>query len=199
MNYITNYETLISHGYQTERKVALECLNAALDAASTYEGTKRVIRCDSEAIYAGERRIPYSELDHVYVVGAGKGTFPIVKALDEILGDRIDGGVVALKEITEQLRNPKLELIHAAHPVPDERSLEAGEKIAKLADSLTERDLVLACITGGCSSLMVLPPDGIPFSDIRELGGGADEMRGSHQRDEHDPQAYLPDQGRRTA
>lgn len=170
MNYITNYERLVDHGYQKERKVALDCLNAALDAASTYEGTKRVIRCDSENLYAGDNKIPFSQIDHIYVVGAGKGTFPIVKALDEILGERIDKGVVALKEITEALSNPKVELIHASHPVPDERSLEAGEKIAELADSLTERDLVLACITGGCSSLMVLPPEEIPFSDIRELG-----------------------------
>ena len=170
MNYITNYDSLTGHGYQKERKIALDCLNVALDAASTYEGTKRTIRCGQECLYIGNHKLPFCQIHHIYVVGAGKGTFPIVKALDEILGSRIDGGIVALKEITEELSNPQIELIHAAHPVPDERSLEAGRKIAQLAASLTEKDLVFACITGGCSSLMALPPDEIPFDDIRLLG-----------------------------
>lgn len=170
MNYITNYESLLDHGYQKARKTALDCLNVALDAASTYEGTKRILRCDAENIYVGTERIPISQLEHIYVVGAGKGTFPIVKALDEILGSRIDEGVVALKEITEPLSNQRIALIHASHPVPDERSLEAGKRIAALAEKLTSKDLVFACITGGCSSLMLLPPDDIPFSDIQALG-----------------------------
>ncbi len=149
MNYITNYESLLDHGYQKARKTALDCLNVALDAASTYEGTKRILRCDAENIYVGTERIPISQLEHIYVVGAGKGTFPIVKALDEILGSRIDEGVVALKEITEPLSNQRIALIHASHPVPDERSLEAGKRIAALAEKLTSKDLVFACIKIG--------------------------------------------------
>ena len=170
MNYIVNYDGLTDHGYQKERKVALDCLNVALDAASTYQGTKRIVRRDTENLYVGEKCIPFAEIGHIYIVGAGKGTFPIVKALDEILGNRISKGVVALKEEAEGLSNPTVELIHASHPVPDEKSLEAGRKIAALAGQLTEKDVVFACITGGCSSLMVLPPEEIPFEDIVELG-----------------------------
>ncbi len=170
MNYFTNYDELVNHGYIKARKMALDCLNVALDAASTYAGTKRVVKCDSEYLYVGNTKLAFADIHHIYIVGAGKGTFPVVKALDEILGERIHRGVVALKELREGLSNSRIELIHSSHPVPDERSLEAGVRIAELAEELTKDDVVFACVTGGCSSLMVLPPDDIPFDDIRVLG-----------------------------
>ncbi len=168
MNYIKNYEQLVNHGCQEERRIALDCLNVALDAASTYHGTKRVVSSDDHALYVGEQIFALDTIDRIYLVGAGKGTYPIVCALNEILGDRIDGGVVALKDFDENPL-PTVELIKAAHPVPNEKSLEAGKKIAALGDTLTEKDLVFVCITGGCSSLMVLPPEGILLEDVIQV------------------------------
>jgi len=169
MNYFTNYDQLVSHGCSEERKIALDCLNIALDAASTYQGTKQIITCDDSGFTAGDRRFQWEEVERLFVVGAGKGSFPIALALHEILGDHIAGGVVALKDFDHNPM-PRIEMIRSGHPVPDEKSLQSGQKIAALAQTLTERDVVITCLTGGCSSLMVLPPEGIPFNDIQQVG-----------------------------
>lgn len=51
-----------------------------------------------------------------------------------------------------------------------EKSLLAGQKIAEIASQVTEKDLVFVCVTGGCSSLMVLPPEPLSIQDISALG-----------------------------
>lgn len=169
-NWFCNYERITDHGCSKERQVALECMGAALSAANTYEGTYKVVSCDEKNIYVDDKTIPFESIGRIFVVGAGKGSFPIVKALQEILRNRIYGGAVALKDESEILGDSRIEIIHSSHPVPDEKSLLAGQKIAEIASQVTENDLVFVCVTGGCSSLMVLPPEPLSIQDISALG-----------------------------
>ncbi len=54
----------------------------------------------------------------------------------------------------------RIELVEAAHPVPDEAGLKAAERILALTDGLTADDLVLCLISGGGSALLTLPAEG---------------------------------------
>lgn len=164
MNYIKNYNDLIGHGFRVERKVALDCINVALEAANTYRGTLRQLSLHGSLLHAGATVYDLTTIRNIYVVGAGKGSYPIAKAVDEILGTRITNGIVAVKDpAAEKLKY--IQIVPASHPVPDEASLMVGEAIKAIAQNLHNDDLVITCLTGGCSSLMVLPVDGVSLED----------------------------------
>ena len=60
---------------------------------------------------------------------------------------------------------PRIEVVEASHPVPDAAGLAAAERILALTDGLTEDDLVLCLISGGGSSLLTLPAEGLSLQD----------------------------------
>ncbi|MGZ5275900.1 MAG: DUF4147 domain-containing protein, partial [Caldimonas sp.] len=77
----------------------------------------------------------------------------------------------------------RIEVVEAAHPVPDEAGRRAAERIAALAHRLTADDLVLCLISGGASSLLALPADGVSLDEKRAInrallrsGAAIDEM-----------------------
>jgi len=63
----------------------------------------------------------------------------------------------------------RIEIIEAAHPVPDDRSLEAGRRIVQAVQGLTQDDLVIAMISGGSSSLMVLPAGAMTLAEKQDI------------------------------
>jgi glycerate-2-kinase len=139
-------------------------LNAALTKADTYKGTRRLIRLERKNLFVGDKVFDLSRVNHIYVVGAGKGSFPIALALDKILGKRITAGIVLVKDYgKEKLRH--IRVLKAGHPVPDRMSLLGGYEVQKIASRASKDDLVFACMTGGCSALLVLPVRGVTLRD----------------------------------
>lgn len=110
---IKNYDMLLSHGETKTRKVALDIAEAAIQRAIPYHETLRLIRRTPESISIGERTIFLREIDHIYVVGVGKGAYPIAQALEEKLGDLIDEGVVLVKK-GDTRRLKRIEIIESA-------------------------------------------------------------------------------------
>jgi glycerate-2-kinase len=164
VRYFKNYKELIGHGSRKARKDALACLASALFAADTYEGSRRVVRRDGNILKVGNRTYHLSDVGDIYVVGAGKGSFPMALYLDRLLGSRIKEGIVLVKGgVTEAAKHIKV--IKAGHPVPDQASLYGGKEIQRIGNMVKAGDLVFACMTGGCSALTVLPVDGITLED----------------------------------
>jgi len=163
-NMIRNYEQLISHGDKAARKVALDCLNRALEAADTYAGTRRVVRLETDTLYVGHKTFDLGRMKNIYVLAAGKGSLPIAQALDEILGERIKAGIVLVKKSgPEKLKY--LRVLESGHPIPNEASLVGALEIQRIASLMQKEDLVFVCMTGGCSALMVLPAEGLTLDD----------------------------------
>ena len=63
----------------------------------------------------------------------------------------------------------RIEVVEAAHPVPDAAGLAAAQRILDLTQGLTEHDLVLCLISGGGSSLLTLPCDGVTLEDKQRI------------------------------
>ena len=165
---IKNRQRLLSHGNRKLREHALEIIEAGIKAANPGLGTQKIIRLEGNSLVVGNRRYDLDKIRHIYVVGAGKGAFPIAESLEKILGDLIYRGVVSVKK-GEKRRLKKIEIIEAGHPLPDENSLMAAQKILALAKAAGEGDLVFAAVTGGSSALATLPPKGITLEEIKQL------------------------------
>lgn len=92
----------------------------------------------------------------ILVLGAGKASARMALGLERLLGERISGGVVAVKEgHLEQLT--RVRLVEASHPVPDARSAAAAEAVLDLARQAGADDLVIVLISGGGSAILAAP------------------------------------------
>ncbi|MDR1658980.1 MAG: DUF4147 domain-containing protein [Desulfovibrio sp.] len=164
MTYFRNHDELLSHGNATLRADALDILDAGLAAADPGRKTRELVSLEGDVLRIAGREFDLRKAGGIYVLGAGKATFPIADALDGILGDRITDGLVICKEGQEgELKHCRMFL--ASHPIPGEAGLAAARRVLDLARGTAPGDIVLACITGGSSALMPLPVPEISLED----------------------------------
>ncbi len=161
---IKNSEELLLKGNIQGRWVALQVLEHALKKIDTYNAVKRSIRVKGDRLFVGDVEYELSKLNNIYVLGAGKASFDIAKALEDVLQERIRDGVIIEKKGREKKLN-KIRIIEAGHPIPDEAGLMGAVEITKMANKASEGDLVFVAITGGCSALMPLPAEGLTLED----------------------------------
>ena len=167
VNYFKNFDQIVSRGNRRMRAEAMEILNAGLLMADPGKATHDLVKLDGKDLLIGQKKYLLSSFPGIYVIGAGKATFPIAKALDTILGNRITDGIVTCKDGQEgELENIRLRL--ASHPIPDEKGMAASEEILALAGKTGPGDLVFSCITGGSSALMPLPVPEITLEDKKK-------------------------------
>lgn len=97
------------------------------------------------------------------IIGAGKASGAMAKALEDAWDGPLDGIVVT--RYGYRLPTERLEVVEAAHPVPDAAGRKAAQRIFNAVQGLTEDDLVLALISGGGSALLAAPAEGISLED----------------------------------
>jgi glycerate-2-kinase len=165
---IKNSKELISHGQIDLRKRILEIVTHALQAVDPYEATHRHLRLDGDKLFVGEKSYDLNAYENIYAIGAGKATYRQAVALEEILGDRLSGGFIAVKD--GQMGPLQLiKAVEAAHPVPDQRSFEAGQELVRIAENAGPHDLVICLMSGGVSSLAINPVDSISLENKIEM------------------------------
>ena len=138
------------------RRHALDIFNAALKAADPAEAVLRHVRVEGDILRAGRKRYRLSQLKNIYVVGAGKASAAMARAVERLLASRITSGAVSVKygHVTPLKR---IRLIECGHPVPDEAGVEGARTIAGIVASATEDDLIICVISGGASALLPFP------------------------------------------
>lgn len=97
------------------------------------------------------------------VIGAGKGSAQMARAFENLWLAPMEGVVVTRYGFGVPCE--KIEIIEAAHPVPDEAGLLASDRLLKAVENLTSDDLVVALISGGGSALLPAPPEGMTLED----------------------------------
>ncbi len=168
MNYIQNLEMLLSHGNVKLRRMALDIVNHALGRADPYRAVKELVRLQGDILEVGKISIDLKKQGRIFLLGAGKATFPIAKALEEILGDRIADGVIICK-YGQQGNLSRSRLYLSSHPIPDEAGFKAAREALALAGKTSAKDIVFACVTGGSSALMPYPAEGITLEEKRQV------------------------------
>ncbi len=111
------------------------------------------------------------------LTAAGKGGWQMAKAAYELLGDRIQDGVVITKY--DHAKGPigNLRIFEAGHPVPDENSFRATQAAIDLVAGLGPEDTVLFLLSGGGSALFekpLIPPEELTGLTKQLLACGAD-------------------------
>ena len=134
-------------------------LRSIFDAAVASADPRKVL-----AAYLPER----PTRGRVVVVGAGKSAARMASALEDAWPDvPLEGGVVTRYGYTTPTR--RIEVLEAAHPVPDACSERAADRMLAAVKGLAPNDLVIALISGGGSSLMAKPAPGLTLADKQSV------------------------------
>ena len=101
------------------------------------------------------------------VIGAGKASAAMAKAVERHWAGQLEGLVVT--RYGHAVPCDRIEIVEAAHPVPDEAGHAAAKRILDLAKGAGPDDLVLCLISGGGSALLTLPANGISLADKQTI------------------------------
>lgn len=107
--------------------------------------------------------LPARPKGRTIVVGAGKGAAQLAQAFERLWDGHLTGAVVTRRGFGAPCR--RIEVIEAAHPVPDAAGLAGAERLLELVSGLSEDDLVVALIAGGGSALLPAPAGGLTLDD----------------------------------
>jgi len=174
MSIIKNKEALLSNAQSERDKIARRIALNAIEEALKAVDPKRIIfsrvSLEGESLKIDDYKIDLSSYKRIFVLGGGKASGAMAEALELILNDRIDDGVIVIpKGTANDHRLNHIKLHESSHPIPDESSVSGAMKILELAKEAEEGDLVICLISGGGSSLMALPKEGISLEDKQRM------------------------------
>jgi len=106
--------------------------------------------------------LPEKPKGRIIVIGAGKASARMAEAVEAAWGP-CEGLVITRYGYARPCQG--IEIVEAAHPVPDAAGLEATARMLSLVDSAQEGDFVLALISGGASALLVQPVPGVSLAE----------------------------------
>ena len=141
-----------------------QLLRVGLKAADPCIAMEREVKIQDGILRVGKRAFNLTKCQRVVCVGAGKATARMAVTLERLLGARLEGGVVVVKDGHGQ-RTQKIQVLEASHPVPDHRSERAAGCILSTIQSLSSQDLLIVLLSGGASSLVALPASGLTLKD----------------------------------
>ena len=139
-------------------------------------------------------QLPPRRPGRTIVIGAGKASAAMAKAVeDNWIGD-LSGVVVTRYGYGVPCK--RIEIIEAAHPVPDAASVTAARAHPRRGERAQPDDLVLCLISGGGSSLLVAPLRDLTLDDKQAINRALLQVGREHQRDELRAPPSVGDQGR---
>ncbi len=143
-------------------RAAIEAVNPEKALASCLSLDKGILK-----VCSNRKTVETFDLNRfkkIIVVGAGKATASMAKAIEDILGTRITHGCIIVKYgYTRTLF--AIETIEAAHPLPDQNSIAGAKQIKQLLEDASVDDLVISLISGGGSALLSLPPANLSLEE----------------------------------
>ncbi len=155
------------------RSEAQEIFKSGIKAVDPYAAVKRFVRLDGSRLIlspdsTAQTVLDMDRYDRVLIVGGGKATAPMAKAVEDLTGERIRAGIINVKYgFTQPLRFTRI--VEAGHPIPDQNGVEGARAVLALLAEAGEGDLVFSLISGGGSALLPQPIAPITLAEKQEM------------------------------
>jgi glycerate 2-kinase len=152
-----------------------ELFSAALASVDPARAVRGAVRRNGDRVEIAGEALPAGA--RLIVLAVGKAAGPMARALEDVVGDQIAGGLAVVPDGLA-VKLDRMALCETTHPVPDERCERAGKMAIELVAGARPDDILVALISGGASSLLSCPIDGVSLSDLATttsqlLEGGA--------------------------
>lgn len=150
--------------YTKKKDQLLHVATAAIEAVSPEPAMRAALSLDEDILTVDGREYNLAEFDRILVLGAGKASASMAKTLEDMLGTRLHGGVVATK-YDHGLALKKIVIMESGHPVPDHAGELASREILSIALGVGEKDLVFCLLSGGASAIVPAPRKPVTLAD----------------------------------
>src|SRR3989344_4131287 len=147
-----------------KRKELYSIFHAGVEAVNPYTLILQAVHLEDKRLIIGDASYDLNHFNNIMVIGAGKATAPMAKAMESVLGRLINDGRIIVK-YGHAARLKRIKVMEASHPVPDEAGVKETEDIIKMLQRADEETLVICLISGGASALLVSPADSITLGD----------------------------------
>ena len=149
---------------KTRKDLLMEIFYAGLRAVDPEAVVRSQVKRQENCLTVGGRAYDLDGFRRVILIGAGKATALMAKALEELLEDRLTEGLILVRHgYAVPMR--KTRVIEAGHPIPDQSGLKGTEEIISLLSAASEKDLVVCAFSGGASALLPAP---VPPLDLSQ-------------------------------
>lgn len=154
--------------YKKQRDVIKHLFLKGLKETAPERMIRQSVSLSENVLTIASRSYDLFNIDRIWVFGSGKASGRMALEIENILGNKIYDGIV----ITAYgLKTPtiRIQQFEAAHPCPDLNSLSATYELMDVARDTGENDLVIFLMSGGTSSLLCMPDDGIELEEVSKL------------------------------
>jgi glycerate 2-kinase len=167
-------EKFLTHTLKTmpQGEMVARILSRAVQSVDPETAVHQYVSRTGDTLDIGGTLYDLESYRRVFVVGAGKASQSMAKAITTLIDEHLTGGVVIGKTLDpaqERMNQGRINFLQGSHPVPDDRSLASTQTLLQLLQGLHEDDLVICLLSGGASALMTLPEEGIDLADLQAL------------------------------
>lgn len=148
------------------RKDLKNILLKGIDAVKAENIINNSVKVDGDILVVKNDRYNLDNYSKVYLLGSGKASIRMAKSLQQILGERIAGGLI-ISNYEESLGRVKV--MKGSHPIPSSLSVDAAKALISLLKSFNETDFFIYLLSGGSSALMELPEDDFSIDEIQSV------------------------------
>lgn len=146
-------------------------LSAALQSADPADAIRRAVSRAGDMLEIHGQSYDLRDPGRVYVLAVGKAATGMTEAILPLVEDRLAGGLMVTKHAS-RVTLGRLTVMEAGHPLPDERSLQAGQSALALLGQLHPQDILICLISGGASALLTVPREGVSLDEIQKITDG---------------------------
>ncbi len=173
--YIKNFDDLAT---TKERKDLLTIIESAYEAIDTTSIINNNIKLDGQILAISGKIFNLKDYDHIYLIGFGKTSSMAARAVENILKEKISGGIIMDEKIGEC---KYVKQYICTHPRPSIDNILPSEELAQLAKSLGDKDLAIVIVSGGGSSMICWPESEckqgtILYDEFLKSGGDISEL-----------------------
>jgi glycerate-2-kinase len=171
---IKNKQELLKNTNSLKDRKAREIILEVIEKTLTDIDPKKIINSQiflkNNTLQIKKEKINLNNFENIILIGGGKATGSMAEAFADIIKDKIVDGLIVVPKGTSTKYNIKnVKIQESSHPIPDEMSVDGANKLLSLASRAGKNDLVICLISGGGSSLMALPKEGIALKDKKKL------------------------------
>ena len=116
---------------------------------------------------SSQLHLDVKEQENIWLVAVGKGSLRVASQINESFGNQIIDGIVLSPH--EAFVSDKIQVFKGQHPIPDSDTVAASYEILDFVRNIPPGDTLVFCVSGGTSSMFIIPPFGIEIEEIRQL------------------------------
>ncbi|MGY8824801.1 MAG: glycerate kinase type-2 family protein [Candidatus Latescibacterota bacterium] len=150
-----------------QQRDARSIFDAGLASADPQTCIFKALALHDSRLLVGETEYDLDAVSQLIVLGAGKATPAMAAAVEDILGTRINSGLINTK-YGHSVALEHIDTVECGHPIPDEPGIEGTRRQLALLEGLDEQALIIALFSGGGSALLPAPALGINIAEKQQ-------------------------------